>query len=252
MIKTIIIDDEQHCISRLEQLVTTHCPQLQIIGTSDNVSEGIDLIRGGKPDLVFLDIEIGVDTGFDLLRALKEIDFGIVFTTAFAQYAIQAFKFSALDYLLKPVAGDDLVLAVKRAEQRISKEDTARKLDVLVENMKTVNELAKKIAIHSTNGIFFVPVSEIIRCEAKINYTDIFLTGNRKFTVSRTLKEFESLLGEQHFFRIHAAHLVNLNFIKSYKRGKGGTVKLEDNTELEVSTRRKEAFLKKLSESSGI
>lgn len=251
MIKTVIIDDEQHCINRLEQLINMLCPQLQVIGTCKNITDGMDMIRKKLPDLVFLDVEIGQSTGFDLLQTLKEIDFAVIFTTAFSQYAIQAFKFSALDYLLKPIDGDELVNAVKRAEQKFFKEDTSKKLDVLMDNMKAINDLSKKIAIHSGNGIFFVPVSEIIRCEAKINYTDIFLTGNRKFTVSRTLKDFESLLGEQHFFRIHSAHLVNINFIKSYKRGKGGSVILEDQTELEVSTRRKEAFMKKLSELSG-
>lgn len=251
MIKALIIDDEQHCITRLEQLIRNNCPQLQIAGTSSSIKDGIHSIKVLKPDLLFLDIQIGDQTGFDLLSAVKEFNFDIIFTTAYEQYAIHAFKFSAMDYLLKPVDADDLVSAVKKVEQKISREDTAKRLDVLLKNMNEMNILSKKIAISTATGILYMPVSEIIRCEAKINYTEIFLTDKRKLTVSRTLKDFESLLGDQYFFRIHSAHLVNLNFIKSYKRGKGGTVKLEDQSELEVSIRRKDAFLKKLSELTG-
>lgn len=247
MIRTVIIDDEQHCTTRLAKLIAASCPQLQIAGTANNIRDGIHSIKTLKPALLFLDIQIGDQTGFDLLNALKEIDFDIIFTTAYEQYAIKAFKFSALDYLLKPIDTDELVQAVEKVVQKSWKEETAKKLDALMENMQAINDLSKKIAIPTASGILFVPVCEIMRCEAKINYTEIFLTGNRKFTVSRTLKDFESLLSEQHFYRIHSAHLVNLNFIKSYKRGKGGTVVLDDQTELEVSTRRKDSFLKKLS-----
>lgn len=251
MIKTVIIDDEQHCIDRLEQIIQKYCPQLQIAGKCSSIPEGLDNIRALKPELVFLDIQVGKETAFDLLNALKEINFDIIFTTAFEHYAVQAFKFSALEYLLKPIDAEDLIPAVAKVEQKIYREETAQKLDVLMQNMEAMQFLSKKIAISTLSGIVFVAIREIIRCEARINYTDIYLTGNRKMTVSKTLKDFEDLLGYQHFFRIHKTHLVNLNYIKSYQKGKGGSVKLEDQTELEVSTRRKDSFLKKLAELGG-
>lgn len=247
MICAIIIDDEPHCIDRLERLLTSHCsPSVALLGKFQTVDDGMRAIARLHPDLVFLDIKIHDETGFDLLKKLPETRFEVIFTTAFEQYAIQAFKFSAIDYLLKPVDPDDLVEAVARMEKKISKEETAKKLEVLLHNLKDVQGRSKKIAIPTMNGLMFIAVNDIIRCQASINYTTLFLQDSQKITVAKTLKEFEQLLSEYHFLRVHNSHLINLSCVKSYQKGKGGTVLMTDRSEIEVSFRRKDELLKRL------
>lgn len=249
MISAIIIDDEQHCIDRLSKLLKTYCYQtVGVMGYFQTIEEGIRGVKSLQPELVFLDIQIHDKTSFDLLNQLNEITFEVIFTTAFEKYAIQAFKFSALDYLLKPIDADDLKQAVEKLNKKISKEETSKKLETLLHNMKDLQGLSKKIAIPTINGLMFIQINDIIRCESSVNYTTIFLKDKQKITVAKTLKEFEELLTDHHFFRVHNSHLINLGYIKSYQKGKGGSVLLTDNSEIEVSTRRKEAFLKRLSE----
>lgn len=249
MVQTIIIDDEPHCIDRLERLLAGYCKQtVNLLGSFRSVEEGIRAIATLRPELVFLDVRIHDRTGFDLLKLLPRTDFEVIFTTAFEQYAIQAFRFSALDYLLKPVNPDDLVQAVVKLEKKISREETAQKLEALLHNLKNGPGQSKKIGLPTVNGLTFIAVNDIIRCCANVNYTTIFLTNRQKITVAKTLKEFERLLSEYHFFRVHNSHLINLSYVKSYRKGKGGTVLMTDQSEIEVSTRRKEAFLKRLTE----
>jgi two-component system LytT family response regulator len=208
----------------------------------------LDAIVRLQPDLVFLDIQLQENTGFDLLHRLPDITFDIIFVTAYEKYAVQAFKFSAIDYLLKPVDPDDLQQAVSRLQQRRSKEEVARKFETLFHNLKNIPGLSKRISIPTVNGLVFLPVSDIVRCESHINYTTIFLRDGQKLTVAKTLKEFEELLSEYNFYRVHNSHLINLACIKRYNKGKGGFVSMSDNTEIEVSTRRKEDLLKRLEE----
>lgn len=248
MVRTIIIDDEQHCKDRLLRLIEGNCSRsLQVEGTFHSVEEGIKAIKELKPGLVFLDIQIHEKTGFDLLQALPEIDFEVIFTTGFEKYAIQAFKFSAVDYLLKPVDADDLIQAVSRLEKRLSSRDISAKFETLIHNLKNQDKSTKKITVPTSDGLMFIPVNEIIRCQSNVNYTTLYLVNNKKITVAKTLKEFELLLSDYDFFRIHNSHLVNLAFIAGYKKGKGGMVVMSDRSEIEVSTRRKEEFLKLLS-----
>ncbi len=247
MIKALIIDDEQHCIDRLTRLLLSHSNQLEIIGTARSVEDGIKLILLTQPGLIFLDVQMKDKTGFDLLRALPEINFAVIFTTAFEKFALQAIKFSAIDYLLKPIDTDDLNAALLKLRNEISKKLMAEKIDTLLQNTLHHNVAPKKLIVPTINGFEFLEIADIVRCQSDINYTTIYLNNKQKLVVAKTLKEFEEMLSEHSFFRVHNSHLINLTYIKSYNKGKGGSVILNDGCEIEVSSRRKEDFLKSLS-----
>ncbi len=247
MIKAVIIDDEQHCIDRLAGLLNAnHADTINVAGVATSVKEGIKLIKEQQPDLIFLDVQIHDRTGFDLLRECGPINFRIIFTTAYDKFAIQAIKFSAIGYLLKPIDEDDLKEAIDKTANN-SIEDTKAMTQVIENNINPQTK-KKKITIPSGNELIFLNIDEIIRCHSDINYTTIYKADKQKIVVAKTLKEFEELLTDQDFFRIHNSDLINLAYIKSYNKGKGGSVILNDGTELEVSTRRKDDFLKKMSE----
>jgi two-component system LytT family response regulator len=249
MIRTIIIDDEMHCIDRLTGLVKEyHADTIEILGACKTAEEGLRAIQTLRPELVFLDIQIHDTIAFDLLRQIGEIDFEVIFTTAFDKYAVEAFRFSAIDYLLKPIVPEELQQSVKRLEKKIAKDETAQKLDTLFHNFKNIQGASRRIAVPVMNGLVFIQVSDIIRCESAINYTTLFLKDKQKLTVARTLREFEELLTNANFYRVHNSHLVNLAYIKNYNKGKGGILTMTDNSQVEVSTRRKDDFLKRLSE----
>jgi two-component system LytT family response regulator len=245
MINAIIIDDEQHCIDRLASLLKQNYQDtICLSGTFNNIEEGLSGIKRLQPQIVFLDVQIEQHTGFDLLKQLNKIDFDIIFTTAYEKYAIQAIKFSAIDYLLKPVVLEDLNIAINKAKEKTEKNDTSAKLDTLFHNLKNIQGLSKKICVPVVTGVVFIEVADIIRCESDVNYTTIYLKDKQKLVVAKTLKEFEEMLSEYNFFRVHNSHLINLAYIKSYNKGKGGFVTLSDSSSIEVSTRRKEDFLK--------
>jgi len=247
MIKVLIVDDEQHCIDRLSKLLhPSHDNLLEIAGTALTVEEGVEKILSLKPDLIFLDVQIDDKTGFDLLRALTEINFAIIFTTAFEKFAIQAIKFSAIDYLLKPIDDADLNAAIVKFMNERSQKLTAQKIELLLQNTQSKKDVPKKIIVPTVSGFEFLEISDITRCQSEINYTTIYLKDKHKLVIAKTLKEFEELLSSHPFFRIHNSHLINLNCIKSYNKGKGGSVILTDGTEIEVSFRRKDEFLKRL------
>ncbi len=246
MIRALIIDDEQHCIDRLAGLVDEHLSSsVHVMDSFKTAEEAEKAINKYKPELVFLDVQLDNKTAFDLLKKLDKINFEIIFTTAYEKYAIQAFKVSALDYLLKPVVADDLKQAVNRMRDKNPKIDTTKKLETLLGNLYTSTQ---KICVPVFNGIIVLKVDDIARCEADINYTTIFLKDKQKLVVAKTLKEFEELLSDYNFFRVHNSSLINLSYVKSYNKGKRGSVTMMDNSEIDVSTRRKEDFLKKLSE----
>lgn len=245
MITAIIIDDEQHCIDRLDNLLKENHPDtINLAGAFRNIEEGILAIGKLRPQLVFLDVQINNSTGFDLLKQLTKIEFDIIFTTAYEKYAVQAIKFSALDYLLKPVTAEDLDLAIRKSADKRMANDTSTKLDTLFYNLRNIQGLSKKICVPVVTGFVFLEISDIIRCESEVNYTTFFLKDKQKLVVAKTLKEFEEMLTEYHFFRVHNSHLINLAFIKSYNKGKGGFVTLSDGSSVEVSTRRKDDFIK--------
>ncbi|MCK0147641.1 LytTR family DNA-binding domain-containing protein [Arenibacter sp. F26102] len=244
MIRAIIIDDELHCINRLTELVKP-LENVTLVGAYTSVEEGSHAILALAPDLIFLDVQINDKTGFDLLEKVGKKDFEVIFTTAFDTYAVLAFKFSAVDYLLKPIDADDLIQALEKVNEKLDKKDFEKKVETLLSNLNK-KDIHKRISIPTSEGLIFIEVSEIVRCQSDVNYTNIFLNGNKKITVSKTLKSFEALLSNCNFFRIHNSHLINLECISKYTKGKGGYVTLVDGTYLEVSTRRKEEFLKRL------
>lgn len=249
MIKAIIIDDEQHCIDRLKNLVATYCSNdVSIVDTFNNIDDAYLALQQLKPDLVFLDVQINRETGFDLLRKLSAISFDVIFTTAYEQYAVKAFKFSATDYLLKPIDVDDLKDSIKRIKEHEIKGHKNEGLNLLISNIKNIQHQTKKITVPTINGLEFLNIQDILHCKSDVNYTTIFMKDKSKLMVAKTLKEFEGILSNYNFFRVHNSHLVNLNHIKSYHKGKGGYLILEDSTEIEVSTRKKDDFLQKLAE----
>jgi two-component system LytT family response regulator len=246
MIRAIIIDDEQHCVDRLSRLLEEHfSADVHLMKSFNSATEGLKAIHKYKPDLVFLDVQLNDKTAFELLKQIDEIDFEIIFTTAYEKYAVQAFKFSALDYLLKPVDPADLKQAVQKLLDKNPKINTTKKLETLLGNLYGTS---KKICVPVVNGLVVLTVSDIIRCESEINYTTIFMKDRQKLTVAKTLKDFDEILSDYNFFRVHNSHLINMAYVKTYNKGKGGSVIMSDHTEIEVSTRRKDEFLKKLSE----
>jgi two-component system LytT family response regulator len=245
MLRSIIIDDEFKSREVLKSLLEKFCENVEVLATCQNGDEAISAITTHTPDVIFLDIQMQRETGFEILQRLDKIDFEIVFTTAYSEFAIKAFNFSAIDYLLKPIDIEMLRKAVEKARKRIVG-SISQRVAQLAENMKENSFKNTRLAIPSTDGLVFVAVSEIIYCEASGNYTNIYLEENRKFLVSRTLKEYEELLVDQDFFRIHNSHLINLNAIKKYIRGDGGQVVMKNDKTLDVSKMKKKGFLDKI------
>ncbi len=243
MINAVIIDDEPKNIKVMKSMLKEFCPQVQLLGDANNSNDGKELIQQKKPELVFLDIEMPYGNGFDLLNALMPVDFEVIFVTAFDKYTLQALKYSALDFLLKPLNINELKNAVQNAELRIRRNSINQQLSILLDNFKKRESGLKKIAIPTVDGFDFILIEDIIRCEAQGAYTKIHITNSKKILVSRPLKDYENLLPEDIFFRIHNSHLVNLNYIKKYNRGRGGLVELDDGSVLEVAARRKDEFL---------
>lgn len=243
MIKAIIIDDESKGRSTLNQLTTRYLPHIQIVGEADGVASGLKLIEEEEVDLVFLDIQMGDGTGFDFLEKVPNKDFQVIFVTAFDEYAIKAFQWSAIDYLLKPVDPELLISAVHKAQaNQNSDNDLSSKLDALMNNKSTL----KKVAIYTQTGVELINVDEIIRFEASSNYTILYLRNKTSIISTKTLKEYDAMLTESTFYRVHKSHLINLNNVQRYVNGDGGFVIMSDTSEVEVARRRKEAFLQVL------
>lgn len=247
MIKAIIIDDEKHCIDRLENLLKDFCQEVKILEKCFDVDTAYEKIKTLKPDVIFLDVQIHDATGFDLLRKFDKIDFEIIFMTAFEHYAVQAFRFSALDYLLKPIDSDDLISAVEKLKTKIQGQNSSTdNFELLLQNFYNLRQKNKKITVPTIYGFEMISTQDILYCKSDVNYTTLFLKDQKSFTVARTLKEFESVLAQYDFFRINNSYVVNLDYIRSYNKGKGGFVKLENGVEIEVSSRRKDDFLIRL------
>jgi two-component system LytT family response regulator len=248
MFKAVIIDDELHCIERLKTLLTLYCNEsIDLHGSYRTMQEGVAAVEKLQPDALFLDVELNGNTGFDLIRKCQKRDFEVIFTTAYNKYAVEAFRFSAVDYLLKPVDPDDLKEAVGKLKKK-TPEEQMKRMDTLFYNIRNIAAEKKRIVVPTMQGLEFLQVNDIVRLESNVNYTSIFLKGRQKIVVAKSLKEFEELLKDLNFFRVHNCHLINLNYIKSYKKGKGGIIVMADQSEIEVSIRRKEEFLRRLSE----
>jgi two-component system, LytTR family, response regulator len=245
MLRSIIVDDEFKSREVLKSLIEKFCDGIEVSASCQNGDEAVAAIHTHKPDVIFLDIQLQRETGFEILERLDKIDFEIIFTTAYSEFAIKAFNFSAIDYLLKPIDIELLRKAVEKARKRTG-DSISQRVAQLAENLKGNSFRNSRLAIPANDGLEFITVGDIIYCEASGNYTNIYLGDNRKFIVSRTLKEYEDLLHDQDFFRIHNSHLINLNAIKKYIRGDGGQVVMKNDKTLDVSKMKKKSFMDKI------
>lgn len=251
MITALIVDDEEKNRDSLAKMVTQFCHDVQVIGKADSVASAKEMILARNPQLVFLDVEMPGGSGFDLLEEFDAPEFNVIFTTAHAAYAIKAIKFAALDYLLKPINLNELKTSVEKAivsiESKLqSGNETSRKFEVLRDNRQHEVFNFKKIALPSSEGINFYDIGKILRCEADRAYCKFHMADGSSFLVSKSLKEFEDLLMECNFFRVHKSNMVNLAHIEKYVSGKGGYVILSDGSHVDVSVRRKEELMKVL------
>lgn len=244
MLTAIIIDDEPSSRNALKQKLSRHCEGITIIGECENGEEGIALLAKTDCDIVFLDVEMPRMNGFNMLQNLSKINFEVIFITAYDHYAIKAIKFSALDYLVKPVEVEDLKIAVEKAVKKRNSSSGNERLEHLLQNlMQDKNEL-HRIAIPSMEGLQFVETENIIYLEANSNYTCFFINNQSKITVAKTLKEFEDLLPASVFIRIHHSYIINKNMVTKYIKGEGGQVIMKNGKVLDVARRKKEFFIK--------
>lgn len=245
----IIVDDEERHHETLGKMLTNFCPEIQLLGDAYNVAEAVNLIKIKNPQLVFLDIEMPGGNGFTLFDNFEEPPFEVVFTTAHDLYAINAIKYAALDYLMKPINIRELQEAVARASKIISKKEGAssnEKINVLRSNLKLEDKRFTKIALPSSDGIDFIEAETIIRAEAERSYSNFYLENGKKILVSKPLKEYEALLEQCNFFRVHKSHMINLTHIEKYIKGKGGYVIMKDGSHVDVSVRKKDDLLNQL------
>jgi two-component system, LytTR family, response regulator len=244
--KAIIIDDELSGREVLKELLHVNCPDVVIVNALNSCETGLQSIREDKPDLVFLDIQMPNASGFDLLNQLEKIDFEIIFVTAHDSFAIRAFKYAAVDYLLKPIKVAELIDAVNRAKERVNKNHGMENIRFMLEKVNPAKKVFvnNKILLPTLGGYNIIEVSDITYCKSESNYTRFNFEDGKNILVSKTLKEFESILLENNFFRIHRSYMINLNCIAKYNKGKGGEVVMKDGTVLEVSREKKEEFLK--------
>lgn len=245
MIKAIIIDDEPNCCDVLMILLKKYCPEVEVIKVCYAASEAIPALQQNEAQLVFLDVEMPHMNGFQLLEQFPKINFQVIFTTSYDQYAIKAIRFSALDYLLKPVDREELQEAVKKAVTRLES-PLPQQLEILLQSIKRPVNQVNRIALPTMEGLQLIPLDSIISCASSSNYTILSLKDNQKLTVSRTLKEIEETLEDFAFLRVHHSYLVNLNEIRKYIRGEGGSLVMSDGSSVDVSRSRKEQLLKKL------
>jgi two-component system LytT family response regulator len=244
MIKAITIDDEVHCLETLCILLQEFCPEVQLVDQCRSAKKGLEAIEKIKPDLVFLDIEMPAMNGFEMLEQFTEIPFAIIFTTSYDQYAIKAIRFSALDYLLKPVDPKELINAVKKVQEQRHL-PMAEQFQMLLKQVQGKEHHFNKIAVPTSEGFELIPADQVIQCEANDNYTHLFLKNKTKIIACRTLKEMEEQLQEFSFFiRVHHSWLVNLNEVTKYVRGEGGYLVMSDGSTVNVSRSRKDALMK--------
>ncbi len=243
-IKALLVDDEQHCLETLTWQLEKFCPEVEIIGVCDSAEKALAILNNEEIELAFLDIEMPHMNGFELLQRFKKIPFEIIFTTAYDMFAVKAFKFSALDYLLKPIDKDELVQAVEKVKEKKNQAILPEQLNILFQNFYNQKQTSQKIALPTMNGLEFVIADDIIHCQSEGNYTHIFLKDDAKFLICRTLKETEELLSGHNFFRVHHSHSINLNHIKKYVKGDGGYVIMCNNSSINVSRSRKEELLR--------
>jgi two-component system LytT family response regulator len=244
MLKAILIDDEAHCLNTLGILIKEYCADVEITDRCRSAADGLQAIAKRSPDLLFLDIEMPAMNGFEMLERFSQIPFAVIFTTSYDQYAIKAIRFSALDYLLKPIDPAELVRAVKKVQEQ-RRTPMAEQFQMLLKQIRHKEPQLHKIAVPTVEGFELIPADQVTRCEADDNYTHLYLRKGNKITACRTLKEMEAQLQDYSFFiRVHHSYLVNLNEVSKYVRGEGGYLIMSDGSTVNVSRSRKEALLK--------
>lgn len=245
--KTLIVEDEQKSREMLAGIIQKNCPELKVVGLANNVKEGVEMLKSLKPELVFLDISMPDGSGFDLLEQVQGHKFELIFATASDQHAIRAIKYSACDYLLKPIDIDELKAAVTKAvNRRLSAPPSMENLQFLIQQLKRPDDNYQKITLPTGNAFEIVSIKDIIRCEADTSYTVFYLTEKRKLMVSAGLKNYEELLPESDFIRVHHHHLINMNHVVRFLKVDGGYAVMSDGTQIEISRRKKDAFLERL------
>ncbi len=234
MTTAVIIDDVEEARIALRQDLQDYLPEIKLVGEADGVLSGIKLIQTTQPDIVFLDIHMNDGDGFDLLEIVDSSQFHTIFTTASDAYAIKAFRFSAVDYLLKPIDPDELMASVKKAEEK--QNDPSAPLSILKENLE---DKPKKIALHTQEKIHIAALEEIVRCESNGNYTQFYFHNGQKLLVTRTLKAFDQMLADQNFYRVHQSHLINCDYIREFVKSEGGYLVMKDRSHVPISSRKK-------------
>lgn len=244
MIKAVIIDDEKNSRLALYKLIQTYAKDVKVMAEAASLHEGLEAIKNIRPDLVFLDLEMPDHNGLELFEELDKIDFEVIITTGHQEYAVKAVRTAALDYLLKPIDVEELEKAIERVFTKRKQKRENKNFDIFIKNFKNTSE--QQIALASSEGLTFLKVNEIIYCKGDGAYTYFYINDGSKITVSKNLKEFEDLLGDKGFFRIHKSYLINLSHMKKYVRGDGGYVVLSNGDNADVSKRKKESFLKQI------
>jgi two-component system LytT family response regulator len=246
-LRTILVDDEPRGLNSMEKLLQMHCPEVKTIAACSTVDEAIEKINCLQPDLVFLDIAMPIKNGFELLKEIAEVRFEVIFVTAHNQFMIEAFHFSAIDYLLKPIDDDLLIEAIKRAKKRIIEKAGSKNIEVFLHNVQQKKGAANiKLCIPSLKGFKVVDLADLLYAEAAGNYTNFHFNNQQTICSSKPIHEYEDLLNDSGFVRIHKSYLVNLLHVKEYLRGDGGAIILTDNKELEISRRKKDFFMDKM------
>jgi two-component system LytT family response regulator len=241
-IRTILVDDEEHCIDILKYELESF-DEIEIIGTCSDGHEALTKIQKEKPDLVFLDIDMPYLNGFDVIREVDPIDFNVVFVTAFDQYALKAFRYSALDYLLKPVEKSELAEAIEKVKRNTNHITQQNQVNLLLNAIESPRQEYSKILLPAQDGLEFVALDDIVRCQADSNYTHVYLQSGRRLIISKPLKQVEKLLDDDRFFRTHQSHLVHLDKIKRYARGEGGYLVMNDESIVHVARGMREKLL---------
>jgi len=242
-IKVVVVDDEQFARQSIITILVSKFNNIDVVGEAESVKDAVDIIKGKKPDLVFLDIDLTDGSGFDVVNFLKPISFQIIFVTAHQEYAIKAIKFSALDYILKPVSSFELEAAVNRLLEDRTSENQQFKLDAFTHNMQETSTDKKKIVLKTSDSIHIIKVIDIRRCEADNNYTTFYIANGERIIVSKGLKEYDELLSGYGFFRVHQSHLINLSCISRFDKKDGGSLVLCDEAKIPVSQRKKQKLL---------
>ncbi len=241
-IKAVIVEDEPKNVALLQKLLDMYCPQVNVCADANSIETAVKAINDNEPDIVFLDIEISGGNSFELLDILQPVHFHVIFITAYDSYLLKAIRYSALDYLFKPINIEELIAAVNKSADKIQEKNTSKRIELLLKNVAAPKS-PTAIALTTESGFYLIPIENIIRCEASGNYTVFFTDDGKSHKSAKTLGEYEELLPADTFFRAHYSYLVNIRFVAKYHKGKGGFIEMTDKTIIPLATRRKIDFL---------